>query len=158
MRLTNRLRKRVRTAMKKPARTRRKRGRQSGREIEFLQVWKSMAGPHLDSQVQFHPLRRWRFDWAHPASKVAIEIHGGIWIHGRHVTGAGFWGDRIKMNAALRLGWKVFELTSGDLVDNRVYREILDEIRLRLEEPAPDREGVSAFADVYPKTKQRSKS
>ena len=29
--------------------------------------------------------RRWRFDFAWPSHKVAVEIDGGIFIHGRHV-------------------------------------------------------------------------
>jgi hypothetical protein len=132
--------------------------RQSNREQEFLAHWISLNGPRLIPQHRFHPTRRWAFDWAHPESRVAIEIHGGIWMHkSRHVSGSGFWGDRIKMNAALRLDWKVFELTSDDLSDPRIYSEILDEIQRRLREGIPtDRDGLEPFAEVYPDRKHRS--
>lgn len=133
----------------------RKRGRppeQSDREREFLSHWIALAGPRLEAQYAFHPTRRWKFDWAHPASRVAIEIHGGTWMHkSRHVSGTGFWGDRIKMNAALRLNWKVFELISDDLTNPRVYQEILDEIERRTRQPvALDRQDMAPFEDVYP--------
>jgi hypothetical protein len=106
----------------------------------------------------FHPTRRWKFDWAHPESRVAIEVHGGTWMHkSRHVSGTGFWGDRIKMNAALRLNWKVFELISDDLSDPRNHREILDEIQRRLREGIPtDRDGLEPFAEVYPDRKRHN--
>jgi hypothetical protein len=61
------------------------------------------------------------------------------------------------MNAALRLDWKVFELTSDDLSDPRIYSEILDEIQRRLREGIPtDRDGLEPFAEVYPDRKHRS--
>ncbi len=123
--------------------------RQSDREQEFLTHWIALAGPRLEPQFMFHPTRRWKLDWAHPASRVAIEIHGGIWIGGRHVRGLGFAGDRLKMNAALRLDWKVFELTTADLADDRVFAEILDEIVRREMEGVSDRAGLVPLAAVY---------
>lgn len=130
----------------------------SEREQEFLRHWIALTGPRLVPQYVFHPRRRWKFDWAHPESRVAIEVHGGTWMHkSRHVSGTGFWGDRIKMNAALRLNWKVFELISDDLSDPRIHREILDEIQRRLREGIPtDREGLEPFAEVYPDRKRRN--
>lgn len=29
-------------------------------------------------EFQFHPTRRWRFDYAIPAKKVAVEVDGGV--------------------------------------------------------------------------------
>lgn len=51
--------------------------------------------------------RRWRFDYAWPAAKVALEVEGGVFSGGRHTRGAGFVADMEKYNTAVRLGWRV---------------------------------------------------
>lgn len=62
-------------------------------------------------ELLFHPKRKWRFDYAWPASMIALEIHGGIHSGGRHTRGRGFVEDRAKMNEAALLGWTVLEVT-----------------------------------------------
>jgi hypothetical protein len=59
--------------------------------------------------------RKWRLDKAFVRYKVAVELHGGTWTHGRHTRGAGFRDDRIKMNRAVELGWAVIEVTTDML-------------------------------------------
>ena len=54
--------------------------------------------------------RLWRFDFAWPDQKVALEIEGGAWVSGRHTRGAGFENDCEKYAAALLLGWKVIRV------------------------------------------------
>jgi len=39
--------------------------------------------------------------------KVAVEVDGGIYRHGRHVRGGGFERDAEKRNAAVMAGWRV---------------------------------------------------
>lgn len=73
--------------------------------------WRAAKGPELVTEHVFHLRRKWRFDYAHPASKVAIEIEGGIWSGGRHTRGKGYQEDCQKYNAAALLGWRVFRLT-----------------------------------------------
>lgn len=86
---------------------------------EFLNIWKSLGGPELTPEARFHPVRRWRFDFAHEPTKIAVEINGGVWVNGRHVRGGGYLRDREKINAATALGWRVFELGTGQVtVDN----------------------------------------
>ena len=68
-------------------------------------------------QHRFDPVRKWRFDFAWPAARIAAEIHGGTHTGGRHVRGAGFEDDRQKMNAATLAGWRVFEFT-GAMVES----------------------------------------
>jgi very-short-patch-repair endonuclease len=55
--------------------------------------------------------RRWRFDMANIEHKIAIEIEGGAYTHGRHTRGAGFIKDMEKYNYAAILGWKVLRYT-----------------------------------------------
>jgi len=63
------------------------------------------------AEYRFHPLRRWRFDWAWPEQKIALEVEGGIWIQGRHSRGAGMVKDMDKYNTAATLGWRVLRVT-----------------------------------------------
>lgn len=80
-------------------------------EKRFLWGWKVIHGPELVCEFQFHPSRKWRFDFAHSDSRVAVEIEGGTWVAGRHTTGTGFERDCEKYNEAAFLGWVVFRLT-----------------------------------------------
>lgn len=66
-------------------------------------------------EFRFHPTRRWRFDYAIPKHKIAIEFEGGIWIKGRHNRGKGFCDDCIKYNEAVKLGWRVLRYTTESI-------------------------------------------
>jgi len=61
----------------------------------------------MEKEFRFHHTRRWRFDFAWPEKKVALEIEGGIWSGGRHTNPKGFISDCEKYNTALADGWRV---------------------------------------------------
>ena len=88
-------------------------GKRSSLEQQFANTWAALDGPTLDGEYRFHPKRRWKFDFAHPATKTAIELEGGAWSNGRHTRGKGFVADCEKYNAAGLLGWTVFRLATG---------------------------------------------
>lgn len=67
--------------------------------------------PGYTTELQFHPTRKWRFDYAWEGHKIAVEVHGGVHQQGRHTRGEGFTTDREKMNEAALLGWTVIEVT-----------------------------------------------
>jgi len=69
--------------------------------------------PAANREYRFHDKRRWRFDFAWPEKKVAVEIEGGVWTGGRHTSGAGFIADSEKYNTAAVLGWKVLRFHGG---------------------------------------------
>lgn len=69
-------------------------------------------------EYRFHPKRRWRFDYALPAVKIALEVEGGVWTRGRHTRPQGFLNDIEKYNTATLLGWRVFRTTPSDLYTN----------------------------------------
>lgn len=81
-------------------------------EDRFSFVWKALGGVKLDAEVKFHPVRKWRFDFALVDQKIAIELEGGIWTNGAHSRGAHFNSDAEKYNQANLLGWRVFRLTT----------------------------------------------
>ena len=70
---------------------------------------------------RFHPSRRWRFDLAWPDHMVALEVDGGVFVGGRHVTGTGARKDAEKFSEAAAMGWRVLRVlpehvTSGQAV------------------------------------------
>ncbi len=78
--------------------------------------------PESISELVFHPVRRWRFDHAWPELMIAVEIHGGVYSGGHHVSAEGFINDRHKMNEAALLGWHVIEATTDDVRNGNLTR------------------------------------
>lgn len=115
-----------------------KRGR-SNLESKFALLWLAVQGPRLLAEVRFHEERKWRFDFAHVETRVAIEIEGGVWSGGRHVSGAGFCKDAEKYNEAAFCGWTVFRLTP-DLIQmdtvQRLMKFIAEKEKLTHERPS----------------------
>jgi very-short-patch-repair endonuclease len=88
--------------------------------------------PEWEREFQFHPDRRWRFDFAFPEHMLAVEVEGGVFVRGRHNRGAGFIADCEKMNEAALLGWRVLripgpwvETGEGLAVVERALKEII---------------------------------
>jgi very-short-patch-repair endonuclease len=90
---------------------------QSDLEREFLTRWRQLApdAPEPVTEYRFHPVRRFRFDFAWPDALVAVECEGGVWTRGRHTRGAGFVADCEKYNAATSLGCKLYRETADML-------------------------------------------
>jgi very-short-patch-repair endonuclease len=77
-----------------------------------LQYWCNEKVVTLDRELKFSPDRKFRFDWAVPAFKIAIEYEGGIFMEkSGHNTGTHFTKDTDKYNLAQQLGWKVLRFT-----------------------------------------------
>ena len=96
-------------------------------ESKFAMLWKARKGPSITiliREYKFHPTRKWRFDFAHLETRVAIEVEGGTWSKkkNRHTTGKGYADDREKYNSAQELGWKVFSLTPEMITIKQVER------------------------------------
>ena len=81
----------------------------------FTVICKTDLGVECVKEYKFHPERRWRFDYAIPEYKIALEVEGGVWTQGRHTRPQGFLGDVEKYNTATLLGWRVFRTTPSEL-------------------------------------------
>lgn len=92
----------------------------------FTCIVNADLGVECVKEFRFHPERKWRFDYALPAHKIALEVEGGVWTQGRHTRGQGFLGDVEKYNAAALLGWRVFRTTPSALY-SRATIEMLRE-------------------------------
>ncbi len=64
---------------------------------------------------RFQPTRRWRFDFAWPDRKVAVECEGGGFVGGRHNTGAGMEADMEKYSTAEAMGWHVLRFSQRQI-------------------------------------------
>lgn len=80
-------------------------------ENALTEIESKIAYYPLHREFQFHPVRKFRFDYAFPKLKIAVEYEGGIFTQGRHTKGVGYARDCYKYNLALSLGWKVFRIT-----------------------------------------------
>lgn len=67
-------------------------------------------------EYRFHPRRKWRFDYAIPQCRIALEVEGGVWTQGRHTRPQGFLGDIEKYNTATLMGWKLLRTTPDRLM------------------------------------------
>jgi len=85
----------------------------------------TLAGlPDAQTEYRFHPVRKWRFDYAWPHHKLALEIDGGGFVAGRHSRGLGIEKDCEKVNEAIALGWRVMRATPRQVRDGIVLNWI----------------------------------
>jgi very-short-patch-repair endonuclease len=84
----------------------------------LLHVLQTLFGAeNVTPEHRFHPVRRWRFDYAIIPAKLAIEYdgHGGFTRAGgmsRHGSITGMAGDCEKYNQARIHGWTVMRFTA----------------------------------------------
>lgn len=99
-----------------------KKSRQTANQKKIIDVFtiicKTDLGVECVKEYRFHPKRMWRFDYAIPQHKIALEVEGGIWTRGRHTRPQGFLGDVDKYNTATLMGWRVFRVTPDTLYGN----------------------------------------
>lgn len=97
----------------------RKRTRHRPNSVQIKDVFTTICKTDLKVECvkehKFHPKRKWRFDYAIPEHKIALEVEGGVWTGGRHIRAQGFLGDMEKYNTATLMGWRVFRTTPDDL-------------------------------------------
>lgn len=101
----------------------------SALEDQFLSLWQAHY-PQLCLEREFSDIEAWendfqerysrskrskryRLDFAHPNSRTGIEIQGGVYNRGRHVTGSGYERDCKKYNLAYTSDWTIFLLTNA---------------------------------------------
>jgi len=105
----------------------------------YSKVMQARFGVVCWAEWPFHPKRRWRFDYAFPDYKVAVEIDGGLFVpagrhSGRHSGGIGQKRDMEKMNAAAELGWLVLHYTPDERLDGSTLLQIFRTIQQRKED------------------------
>lgn len=96
-----------------------KKSRQRSNSAKLTDVFTTICKTDLRvecvKEFKFHPVRKWRFDYAIPEHKIALEVEGGVWTGGRHTSSVGFMKDMEKYNTATLMGWRVFRTTPDEL-------------------------------------------
>ena len=82
-----------------------------------------VPGWDLTREYRFHPDRLWRFDFAFPSVKLAVEVDGQ-----RHRTFAGIRSDCEKLNEAARLGWRVLRFPSDQARHAHEWAQLIREV------------------------------
>lgn len=78
-------------------------------------------------EYQFCPDRKYRFDFAWPDRKLAVEVEGGTRFgRSRHSKGDGFERDAAKYNRAARDGWMVLRYSTRMVVSGLAIGDVLD--------------------------------
>lgn len=91
--------------------------------------------PPWEREYTFHPTRKYRFDYAWPDHRVALEIQGGTYKvkkdgakeQGAHSRGRRQRSDFEKCNAAVLLHWRLF-YADTDMVTTGVIVDTLKEV------------------------------
>lgn len=71
----------------------------------------------FEKEYKFDQYRRFRFDWAIPEKKIAIEYEGMFAKKSRHTTVTGYTNDCRKYNLATSQEWKVLRYTALNYMD-----------------------------------------
>lgn len=88
--------------------------------------WQAVGLPAPEQEFKFHPVRKWRIDYAFVDQKLAVEIEGGIWSKGRHTRPSGFIGDIAKYNALTENGWRLLRYPPNE-IDFEQIKKCLEE-------------------------------
>jgi very-short-patch-repair endonuclease len=102
---------------------------QEKNSITFILLLKAHKIKKPQKEFKFLQDRRFRFDFAWPEEKLAVEIEGGVWTGGRHTRGKGYISDMEKYNLATLNGWKLLRYTPDQIMKIEIY----DQIKLCLE-------------------------
>ena len=84
---------------------------------QFDKLLKAHGFPPFETEYRFHETRRWRFDYAWPDQRVALELqgvsYGSYRTPTRHQRGEQMEKDYEKALTAMSMGWRVVFLTWG---------------------------------------------
>lgn len=97
----------------------------------YTLLLRQRLGVEVVAEHRFYPTRMWRFDYAIPSHRIAIEIDGGVWIDGRHNRPKGYIADLDKFNHAAMQGWLVLKFTPDQQYTMKALRIIRDTIQNR---------------------------
>ena len=93
---------------------------------ETFDIHCRLQGLKPEREFVFARPRKWRFDFAWPTRKLAVEVEGGTWIQGRHNRGSSIGKDMEKYNRAARDGWIVLRFTTEMVTKGQAINEVLE--------------------------------
>ncbi len=81
--------------------------------------------PEPGPEYRWHPVRKYRADYALVLERVLIEYDGGLFINGGHSRGKARLYDMAKDRAATLLGWRVLRYGVGEMAQTVADLRIL---------------------------------
>ena len=96
-------------------------------------ILKARKMPTPELEYRFHPVRKFRLDYAWVDAKVGLEVDGGIWTGGAHGRGTGIVRDQEKTNLAAGLGWRILRCTPSKLFADETIDYIARALEWRVE-------------------------
>lgn len=87
-----------------------------------LNDWCERKGLRVVPEYVFSTKRKFRFDWAIPDKRIAIEYEGIFSEKSRHTTVQGYSRDSEKYNLAVENGWRVLRYTAMN------YKNLLNDL------------------------------
>jgi very-short-patch-repair endonuclease len=104
--------------------------------MTVMQLWKRAwkdygLGKIPRTEYRFHLVRKYRFDFAWPDEKVAVEIDG---FGGGHQSKVALSKDNEKTNLAQQCGWIVLRYTARQLGNEEKRRAVVAQVKEVLEQ------------------------
>lgn len=81
-------------------------------------------------EYQGIPGRKFRYDLAWPAKKLALEVQGGVFSGGRHTRGIGYTADCEKLNLTVLNGWRMLWVTPAHIRDGKAIRWVEQALKM----------------------------
>lgn len=123
------------TALKNAALQLAREEKRAAREKLELAMLLQLKAEKLDTGMvrehRFDPVRGWRFDFAWPQRKWALEVEGGTWVGGGHNRGKGYMEDCEKYAAATLAGWRVLRATTDHVKAGTALAWVIAALRPR---------------------------
>ncbi len=105
-----------------------------GQAIGVAEFCKAQSLPVPEPEFWFWPGRRFRFDYAWPSLKVALEIEGGTYKFGRHNRPEGYEDDCRKYSEASLRGWLLVRCTTRMCASGEIWTLLERALSARLME------------------------
>ena len=119
---------------------------------KFELMWEAIGSPAYVTELQVVEDRRFRFDYAWPDERVALELQGGIYLAGKggHVAPKRFQNDCDKLNHAARAGWRTCKLATGMVTPENVQlvKDLVLAMRAAPEKWRWEQERLFALASI----------
>ncbi len=98
----------------------------ASRVYPLIGLCRAAGLPEPVPEYRWHPVRKFRADYALPLHRVLIEIDGGLFINGGHSRGAARMHDMAKDRAATLLGWRTLRYAPTEIM------QIVSDLRILL--------------------------
>lgn len=92
-------------------------------QMVLINLKQSGTIDEFNQEYKFDAHRKFRFDWAIPSKKIAIEYEGLFSYRSGHTTVTGYTKDCEKYNLAQLKGWKVLRYTAINY--GQVYDDLI---------------------------------